>query len=177
MESMSEAAEYLGQLSLNQQQKTATVAAGQLDTSASFILGGQIGDRHHKVMLVYPEGNYIVATKETQYLQIGEVKYGKPVLDRIITPDTSLQEAALCAMVSMDSTMRSNATVGPPIEVLIYEKDSMRVDRRFTFGTDDPYLRDLKVAWDEKIKEAFSELTRFNWAQAERRVDAEAAGE
>jgi putative proteasome-type protease len=169
VESMSEAAEYVGEISLNRQHKTTGVSAGQLDSSASFILGGQIRDRNPKVMMIYPEGNFIVATRETQYLQIGEVKYGKPVLDRIITPETSLEEAALCAMVSMDSTMRSNATVGPPVEVLIYEKDSFQLDQHFTFGTDDPYLLDLKLAWDRKIKEAFSELTRFNWQRAERR--------
>ena len=105
VESMSEAAEYVGEISLNRQHKTTGVSAGQLDTSASFILGGQIRDRNPKVMMIYPEGNFIVATRETQYLQIGEVKYGKPVLDRIITPETSLEEAALCAMVSMDSTL------------------------------------------------------------------------
>lgn len=169
VESLTEAAEYVGGLSLAQQKKHQVKGpkGEKFDASASFIFGGQIAGREPKVFMIYPEGNFIVATKRTPYLQIGEVKYGKPVLDRIIGEETSLEEAALCAMVSMDSTMRSNATVGPPIEVLIYEKDRLRLDRHFTFKEDNSCLLELKVAWDQKIKAAFSELTRFNWQRAE----------
>ncbi len=160
LETIEEAAQYLGMLSRDEQ---ARHCGGAIDTSASFILGGQIGDSPPLVCLVYPEGNFICATDETPYLQIGEVKYGKPILDRIIRPDTPLNEAALCALVSMDSTTRSNATVGPPIEVLIYSANQLRSDRHFIFTAEDPYLADLKLAWDAKLKEAFTELRRYNW--------------
>jgi len=164
VENMSEAAEYVGHMSANQQQKHSTaVAGGGFNASASFILGGQISGGSHRVYMIYPEGNFINATAENPYQQIGEIKYGKPVLDRIITRETDLEEAALAAVVSMDSTMRSNATVGPPIDVLIYQKDSFDLNRHFILQADDPYLLEIKAAWDEKIKEAFAELRRGNW--------------
>ena len=164
VEGMTEAAEYVGQLSASQQQKHSTaVAGGGFNASASFILGGQISGGSHRVFMIYPEGNFIKATAESPYQQIGEIKYGKPVLDRIITRETDLEEAALAALVSMDSTMRSNATVGPPIDVLIYEKGSFSLSRHFILQADDPYLLEIKAAWDEKLKEAFAELRRVNW--------------
>jgi putative proteasome-type protease len=169
VQDMTEAAEYLGQLSSAQQQKHAQTSAGaSFDASASFILGGQIACSSHRVFMIYPEGNFITATPENPYQQIGEIKYGKPILDRIITRKTSLEQAALCALVSMDSTMRSNATVGPPIDILIYEKDSLSVRRHFMFQAGDPYLLELKAAWDQKLKEAFAELHSFNWSEPER---------
>jgi len=113
--------------------------------------------------MIYSAGNFIAATGENPYQQIGEVKYGKPILDRIITGSTSLEQAATCAMVSMDSTMRSNATVGPPIDVLIYERDSLLLNRRFTFKVDDPYLIEIKQAWDAKLREAFNDLHTYGW--------------
>jgi putative proteasome-type protease len=161
---MNEAAEYLGQVSQTQQNKTLSSTAGSnIDASASFILGGQIAGGRPEVFMIYSAGNFIAATKENPYQQIGEVKYGKPILDRIINAQTSLEQAATCAMLSMDSTMRSNATVGPPIEVLIYERDSLVLNRRFAFKADDPYLIGIKQAWDLKIKEAFSELLPYEW--------------
>ena len=170
---MTEAADYLGQLSSAQQQKHVQTSAGtSFDASATFILGGQIAGGSHCVYMIYPEGNFITATPENPYQQIGEIKYGKPILDRIITRKTSLEQAALCALVSMDSTMRSNATVGPPLDVLLYEKDCLSVRRHFMFQADDPYLLEIKAAWDQKLKEAFAELHRFTWSEPERVVAA-----
>jgi putative proteasome-type protease len=161
---MVEAAEYVGQVSLAQQQKHVSVASGSLiDASASFIFGGQIRGEEPKLFMIYPAGNFISSTAENPYQQIGEIKYGRPILDRIIVPSTPLKEAALCALVSMDSTMRSNATVGPPVEVLIYGRDSFMVNRRFCFTADNPYLQDLTSLWDNKLKEAFHELHQYNW--------------
>jgi putative proteasome-type protease len=174
VQDLTEAAEYLGQLSSAQQQKHVQTSAGpSFDASASFLLGGQIAGGPHGVFMIYPEGNFITATPENPYQQIGEIKYGKPILDRIIKRETSLEEAALCALVSMDSTMRSNATVGPPIDVLIYEKDGLSVGRHYVFQADDPYLLELKAAWDQKLKEAFSELHRFTWSEPQRVANAE----
>lgn len=168
--SISEAVEYIGQLSVSLQKKTeGSISAGSLDASASYIVGGQIKGQEPRLFMIYPEGNFIRATTQTPYLQIGETKYGKPILDRIIQADTALEQAALCALVSMDSTMRSNATVGPPIEALIYEKDSYSTDRRFLFSEHDPYLTQLKVAWDRQLKDAFNHLTQYNWQAASER--------
>jgi putative proteasome-type protease len=168
--SMSDAADYIGQLSVSLQKKTEnSISAGALDASASYIVGGQIRGESPRIFLVYPEGNFIQATPQTPYLQIGENKYGKPILDRIILKDTKLEEAALCALVSMDSTMRSNATVGPPIEALIYEVDSFSTSRRFMFSEHDPYLLELKNAWDAELKRAFHQLAQFNWQAASER--------
>ena len=173
VETIQDAAQYLGVLSRDEQAKH---SGGKVDTSAIFIIGGQIGNEPPMVCLVYPAGNFISATEDTPYLQIGEVKYGKPILDRIIEPDTPLGEAALCALVSMDSTTRSNATVGPPIEVMVYATGHLRQDRHFVFKADDPYLTDLKLAWDMKLKEAFTELRRYSWEPVEMRAGEHDAG-
>ena len=167
---MAEAADYVGHTSVTLATKTEkSISAGNLDASASYIVGGQVESEKPKICLVYPEGNYISATAQTSYLQIGETKYGKPILDRIVTPDITLEKAALCALVSMDSTMRSNATVGPPIDALIYEHNQFSTDRRFIFKEDDPYLLELKHAWDTELKDAFHRLTQFNWQGASER--------
>jgi putative proteasome-type protease len=117
-------------------------------------------------MMIYPQGNYITTSEDTPFLQIGESKYGKPILDRILTPKTTLESAAVCALVSMDSTMRSNITVGPPLELLIYRKDSLRLDERVRLTEDHSYLRELKKSWDSLIKQAFQQLPPIAWATA-----------
>jgi putative proteasome-type protease len=122
------------------------------------------------VLRIYPEGNHICATDETPYLQIGESKYGKPILDRIVAPSTSLEQAALCALVSMDSTIRSNVTVGPPIEVLVYRRDSLTAGDYLKLDNDSAYLRDLKRSWEEGLRDAFMKLPPINWASAKDRA-------
>lgn len=151
---ISEAAEYVGQLSQQQQAKT----GGGPNYHATFVVGGQVHGSPPQLMLVYPEGNYISTSKETLFLQIGESKYGKPILDRIIKPETSLQTAALCALVSMDSTMRSNLTVGPPIDVQLYTTDSLVLGASYHLTEDDGYLKQLHQAWNDKLIEGFSQL-------------------
>jgi len=157
-----EAADYIGAVSRSQQEKHSNEGK---EFEASFILGGQIEGSHHRIVMIYPEGNHITSSKDTPYLQIGESKYGKPILDRIITLDTSLETAALSALVSMDSTMRSNLTVGPPIEMLIYHADTFILDNYHRFEEDDEYLRELKKSWDSRLKEAFHQLPPLAWAQ------------
>lgn len=158
VEHLTEAAEYVGQVSRGKQKK---ISDDDFNADASFILGGQIEGRPTGIFLVYPEGNYIRASKHTPFLQVGELKYGKPILDRIVSPDLDLESVARCALVSMDSSMRSNASVGPPIEVMIYEKDSLRPSRHIVLGEDDEYLRELRVAWQESLKKAFNELPKL----------------
>ena len=162
--SIGEAADYLGAISRAQQEKHAGSSAS---FQASFILGGQIDGSEHRIVLIYPEGNHITSGKNTPYLQIGESKYGKPILDRILNLETSLDTAALCALVSMDSTMRSNLTVGPPIELLVYETDSFRFFPYYRYEEDSAFLRDLKKSWDQRLREAFHLLPPLNLSQLE----------
>lgn len=159
VEHLTEAADYLGQVSRRKQRKLGN--DDDFKPDASFILGGQIEGRPTGIFLIYSEGNYIRASQHTPFLQVGELKYGKPILDRIISPDLDLEAVARCALVSMDSSMRSNATVGPPIEVLIYEADTMRPSRHIVLGEDDEYLRQLRIAWQENLKKAFIGLPRL----------------
>jgi putative proteasome-type protease len=160
--SLDEAADYLGEINIAQQEKH---SRGEINYEASFILGGQIGTHKHEAYLVYPQGNHITTSKDTPFLQIGESKYGKPILDRMIEPGVSMETAALCALVSMDSTMRSNLTVGPPIEVLMYNKDSLVDTKRFRFEEDSEYLRQLHSSWDDRLKEAFGNLPPIAWSK------------
>jgi putative proteasome-type protease len=155
---LAEAAEYVGELSRKEQKKHGDRASDSFSPEASFILGGQIAGRQHQIYLVYPEGNYISATLQTPYLQIGELKYGKPILDRIVREEISLEVAARCALVSMDSTMRSNATVGPPVELLIYPSGAMAFSDRHVLQEDNRYLRTLRQAWQQGLEEAFERL-------------------
>jgi putative proteasome-type protease len=164
---MSEAAAYVGRLNREEQDKhTDALSRAGFTPEATFILGGQIEAGPPEIFMIYPQGNFITTSPHTPFLQIGESKYGKPVLDRIIRPDTSLGDAARCALVSIDSTMHSNVTVGPPIEVLIYEKDSLAFEHYLCLENDDPYLLGIKRAWDENIKKAFRDLPRFDWESA-----------
>ncbi|HKK16880.1 MAG TPA: proteasome-type protease [Gammaproteobacteria bacterium] len=160
-EHLSEAAEYIGGLNRAQQEKN---TGGGANFEASFVVGGQIIDHKPAIYMVYPQGNFITTSHDTPYLQIGESKYGKPILDRIIRPNSSLETAAMCALVSMDSTMRSNLTVGPPIELNIYQKDSLQPGRYYRFDEDSEYLRQLKRSWDKLLKEAFKKLPPVAWS-------------
>ncbi len=159
--SIDEAAEYLGDISREQQDKRQVEGA---NFEASFIIGGQIRGQKHGVVLVYPEGNYITTSKDTPFLQIGESKYGKPILDRILTPDLDLDTCAMCALVSMDSTLRSNRSVGPPIEAMLYHAESLALTNYHRFDEDSDFLRDLHNKWDELLKNAFRQMPPLSWA-------------
>jgi putative proteasome-type protease len=167
---LSEAAEYVGRISRTQQEKHAKPGDDSFKVNASFILGGQIAGRPPGLFLIYPEGNYIRACEHTPFLQIGELKYGKPILDRLINPEMALEDAARCVLVSMDSTMRSNATVGPPIEVLLYSADSMTAGRHLVLREDDDYLRELRLAWQDSLRRAFNGLPKLPGSPARVRL-------
>jgi len=162
MPSVEDAADYIGDISREQQEKRAIDGK---NFEASFIIGGQVRGNKHEIVLIYPEGNHIISSDDTPYLQIGESKYGKPILDRILTPELNLDTCAMCAMVSMDSTMRSNLSVGPPIELLMYPTDSLTQQTPFRFESDSDFLRDLKRSWDERLKEAFRQMPPMTWAR------------
>ena len=165
---LDEVADYIGMVSREQQNRHTGgggVTAG-FSPTVSFILGGQIGNEPAGVHMIYPEGNHITTSLATPFLQIGEIKYGKPILDRIISPDSSLEDAARCALVSKDSTKQSNVTVGPPIEMLIYENDSLSLNRYMRLDENHPYLSELRSSWGNNIRSAFNDLPRFNWESA-----------
>lgn len=162
---MFEAAEYIGQVSqqVQQEHNTALNQSG-VSGETTLLLGGQISGQEHSLLLIYPQGNYISASPETPYLQIGESKYGKPGLDRIVRPDLSLDEGARLCLVSLDATTRSNITVGPPFEVGTYVKDELSLRCRCTFDESDPYLIDLRKAWNDGINNVFKTLPEITWS-------------
>lgn len=164
VDNVEDAAEYIGRVVQAQEERHgAAVSAAGISAEASFIIGGQIDGRRTRLYLVYPQGNYITTSEGTPFLQVGELKYGKAILDRVIHKSTSLDEAALCALVSMDSTMRSNAAVGPPIELLSYRKDSLIIDHYLRLEEDDEYLIEIKRAWNENLLAAFRKLPAVKW--------------
>jgi putative proteasome-type protease len=158
VQSMAEAAEYLGGINAEQRRKHTEGGEADAAMTATFLLGGQISGRAPGIFLVYPEGNYIRASSQTPFLQIGELKYGKPILDRLVKPGLELEDAARVVLLSMDATMRSNVTVGPPIEVLIYDPERPQLVRHMIFGPEDDYLRELGRAWQGYVEKAFSVL-------------------
>ncbi len=160
---LNEAAHYLGALNREEQERT----GGGAVFEASFLIGGEVLGAQCKVMLVYPEGNHIVSSRQTPFLQIGELKYGKPILDRVLKPTTSLDRAAVCGLVSMDATTRSNLTVGPPFEVVAYQAGSLQPGRHRVYEEDNLFLRMLKERWDEAVCYAFGSLPDIDWTAQE----------
>jgi putative proteasome-type protease len=164
VQNLAEAADYIGEVSLKRQARYLEGGQSTFDPKVTFIFGGQIAGEAPGIYLIYPEGNYITTSRDHPFLQIGESKYGKPILDRVITPGTSIEEAAKCAIVSMDSTVRSNLSVGPPIELRVYETDTYMTGRYLKFEEDAPYLRQLARSWNQKVIEAFAALPDIQWA-------------
>jgi putative proteasome-type protease len=137
-----------------------------VEFNVSLIFGGQIRGEGMRLFHVYSAGNFIEATTETPYFQIGESKYGKPVLDRVITPETPLDEAAKCALVSMDSTMKSNLSVGPPLDLVVYEANRFETDKIVSIDMHNPYYRMLHGSWGQKLREVFDSLEDPVWDDA-----------
>ncbi len=131
--------------------------------NASFILGGQIKGEPPRLFRIYAEGNFIEAGEDTPFLQTGEAKYGKPIIDRVITPTTSLEEATKCVLVSFDSTMRSNLSVGMPIDLLCYERDSLQMLKKRRFEEGDSYFAMISAGWSAGVRQAFRELPELEW--------------
>lgn len=158
---LSDAADYIGRVSQMMQNKHNNQMNSGFNAEASFIIGGQIGMDPPEIFMVYPQGNHITCPAMTPFLQIGEIKYGKPLLDRVIQEDTPEDDAIRAAMVSMDSTMRSNVTVGPPIEIFSYTNNSLVQGDYRIFRNSDPYLRLLRTRWSETLLEAFGKLPKL----------------
>jgi putative proteasome-type protease len=134
---------------------------------ASFILGGQILGEAPRLFHIYQEGNFIEATKDTSYFQIGEHKYGKPILDRVAKPEMRMGVAAKLVLISFDSTLRSNLSVGMPIDLLIYRRDEFKVGEQRRIGDRDPYFRKLSSAWSQAIRDAFLHIDEYEEEDAD----------
>ena len=138
-----------------------------VDIDCSFIVGGQIDHKTPRLFRLYPEGNFIEATPQTNYFQIGEVKYGKPVIDRVVRFETPMREVAKAFMVSFDSTMRSNLTVGLPIDLLVYERNACKVTLKRRFMPGDKYVTALTNIWSQGLRRAFTEVPPVPWVDEE----------
>jgi putative proteasome-type protease len=136
------------------------------DPSATFLLGGQLKGERHRLFLIYPVGNFIEAPPETPFLQAGETKYGKPILDRVISYESTLAEAAKCALLSFDATMRSNLSVAPPIDLLCYRAGSLEAEVRIDIAEDDVYFDKLRAHYSRGILELFKRLPEPDWIEA-----------
>jgi putative proteasome-type protease len=137
-----------------------------IEFNCSFLLGGQIRGERTRLFQVYAAGNFIEATPENTYFQIGEAKYGKPIIDRVITPATPLDEAAKCALISMDSTLRSNISVGLPLDLLVYEEGSLQVSKFVQIDHDNQYMGMIRNTWGSRLKQVFQEIPDPTWRDA-----------
>jgi putative proteasome-type protease len=136
-----------------------------IDASASIIVGGQIKGENERLFHIYAQGNFIEASDETPYFQLGEAKYGKPILDRVLTPGTPQKEAAKCVLISFDSTIKSNISVGLPIDMLWYPKDALRVGVQQRIREGDPYFSMLRQRWGGGLRRVFGELPDPDWLE------------
>lgn len=140
------------------------LAQQNIDAGCTFIVGGQIAGERPRLFHVYPQGNYIETSRDTRYIQIGETKYGKPIIDRVVQQDTSLNDVAKCLLVSFDSTMRSNLSVGLPIDLLSYEKGSLRVGMTRRYDENDAYMREISRIWSAGLRKAFADVPDISWS-------------
>jgi putative proteasome-type protease len=165
--SMFDAARVLGQTVRHVYERDAkSLQQSGVEFNVNLIFGGQIRGEGMRLFQVYSAGNFIEATSETPYFQVGEYKYGKPVLDRVLTPDTDLDEAAKCALVSMDSTMKSNLSVGPPLDLVVYEANRLETDKIVCIDMHNPYFRMLHSGWGQKLREVFDSLEDPVWDES-----------
>jgi len=137
-------------------------AAG-IDFNCSMVFGGQIKGEAMRMFLVYSAGNFIEATRETCFFQVGESKYGKPILDRVLTPRTPLDEAAKCALVSMDSTLKSNLGVGLPLDLLVYEAGALQSKQFVCIDEHNPYFQMIHDTWGQRLREVFESIDDPRW--------------
>ncbi|RZP01256.1 MAG: 20S proteasome subunit A/B [Gammaproteobacteria bacterium] len=164
-EDLEAVAAYIGQLSIASSNQSLEVQSQSSLMGSNFILGGQIRNQDPNILMIYPEGNYIYASSERPFLQIGETKYGKPILDRMINKNTPIGDSARVALLSLDSTMRSDLTVGPPIDFVVYKKDQMHLNYQGRYKLKSPYFKELSDTWAQKLSEAVHSLPQFDWEE------------
>lgn len=143
-----------------------SLAKFNIEFNISMILGGQIGKERCRLFQLYAAGNFIESHNENTYFQIGEAKYGKPIIDRVVTPQTPLDEAAKCALISMDSTLRSNISVGLPLDLLIYETDKLAVSRYVKIDESNSYFQMIRNSWGGQLKAVFNGIADPVWSDA-----------
>lgn len=161
---MFEAARRVGEAVRRVHERDATALSEHgVDFNINLIFGGQIGAERCRLFQVYSAGNFIEASQDCPYVQIGEAKYGKPILDRVLRPDTSLDEAAKCVLISMDSTLRSNISVGMPLDLLVYETGALRVTHFVNIDEDNDYFRMIRKTWGERLRQVFAEIADPVW--------------
>jgi len=136
------------------------LAAAEVDHDVAFLLGGQIKGGRVRLFMIYSAGNFIECTTDTPYLQIGEHKYGKPVLDRAVSFDTDIYDALKLGLISMDSTMRSNLGVGLPIDILVLRRNTCDAELSYRIGPDEPYFQDLRERWSAALRAAHMDIPR-----------------
>lgn len=159
-----EVAEYVGDVLVASQSKVSDEAQHSgVSVQATLILGGQIAGERPGLYMIYPLGNCIATSPETPYLQIGESKYGKPILDRILRPETTLEDAARCALVSLDSTIRSNLSVGLPIDMALIRAGDLKITQKMRLESDTPLYSEIHETWSRKLDAAVRSLPRFSW--------------
>ena len=134
-----------------------------VDFNATMVFGGQIKGEAMRLFLVYSAGNFIEATRETCFFQVGESKYGKPILDRVLTPTTGLDEAAKCALVSMDSTLKSNLSVGPPLDLVVYREGCFQTEQVICMDEHNPYFQMIHSTWGQRLREVFESIDDPRW--------------
>ncbi len=162
--SMYEAAEILGEaIRKVYRQDAASLQAFGIDFNVSMIFGGQIKGETCRLFQTYSAGNFIESHDENPYFQIGEAKYGKPIIDRVVTPGTSLDEAAKCALISMDSTLRSNISVGLPLDLLVYKTDSLSVSNFVAIDEKNQYFNMIRNTWGQRLRQVFEEIDNPVW--------------
>ena len=144
----------------------AYLTQNNIDANANFILGGQVKGEPQRLFMLYQEGNFIEATPDTPFFQVGETKYGKPIIDRVVKRSTSVIDATKCVLISFDSTMRSNVSVGLPIDLVTYAKDSLRIQLQRRITETDPYFTMIHHQWGEGLRRVFAQLPDPYWEDA-----------
>jgi putative proteasome-type protease len=166
VESMYDAAALVGDALREMERRDGSYLSQQnIDASSSMIVGGQIRGEATRLFRIYAQGNFIEALGDTTYFQLGESKYGKPILDRVVTTATPQKEAAKCVLISFDSTMKSNISVGLPIDMLWYPRDSLRVGLHQRIKEGDPYFTMLRSRWGGGLRRVFAELPDPDWLE------------
>jgi putative proteasome-type protease len=166
--SMFQAARLVGD-TLREVIRTYSATGQQADAafSATMILAGQIATSEPRMFLIYPEGNFIESSTDTPFFQIGETKYGRPILVRAYDPDMSFEDAIKLLLVSFDSTVKANLSVGLPIDFLVYRRDSLAVTHQMRIESDDDYYQTVATGWGEALRDAFYSLPEFAFPSAE----------
>ncbi len=160
--SLNEIAKYIGRLNVKHSSPDG-INQETIELGSTFIVGGHIKEQESELYLVYPQGNFIKSSEFKPYLVIGEIKYGKPILDRVVKSDTYLGDAARCALISMDSTMKADLSVGPPIDLVVYKNKSSKIVYQQSLEINDDDYQYISKQWEKGIFEIFKSFNRFDW--------------